>query len=173
VKFGFRLIGGFFAMYYAIKDLSHDPKLAEALGNMVVTWAHGENIMFCTLSRVADIGLNMSVAGYFRIPTFESRVKFILALIPEWKTDKYDKAAITEAIEKLANLASARNHWIHGDWCANKEKTETVIFNHRVHPESDARRKPVKASAVNNHCDAVRKRANILSQLIDYDSLDA
>jgi len=157
--------------YHAIEDLSHDPKLAAAIGNMVVAWARAEIVLLSALSRIADINLNMSLAGYFRIPTFEARVKFILALIPEWKTDKFDKDAITTAIEKLSKLASARNHWIHGDWCIDKARTQTVIFNHRVPVNSSERRKPIKEADVLNHCEAVKKRARALADLIDWRSL--
>jgi hypothetical protein len=164
-----------FAMpnFYALQDLSHDPKLADALGNMVIAWAHAEIVLFSALSRITGIGLNMSMAGYHRIPTFEARVKFILALIPEWKTDRFDKDAITKAIEKLSHLSAARNQWIHGDWCADKAKTLTVIFNHRVSLDSSERRKPVKEADVRNHCEAVKGRAKALSDLIDFASLKA
>jgi len=159
--------------YYALEDLSHDAKLAEALGTMVVAWARAEITIFCTFARVTDIGLNMAMESYYRIPTFESRVKFVLALIGEWKTSSYDKDAITTALEKLAKLASTRNHWVHGDWCANPNKTETVIFNHRIHTASSDRRKPVKAADVANHCATVRKRRQALANLIDEKSLKA
>ena len=79
------------ATHKALEDLSHDPKLANALGNMVVAWAHAEIIVFSTFARVADIGLNMAMESYYRIPTFESRVKFVLALLSQWQTKKYDK----------------------------------------------------------------------------------
>jgi len=140
---------------------------------MVVAWAHAEHILLSALSRISGVGLNMSLAGYYRIPTFEARVKFILALIPEWKTDKFDKDAITKAVEKLSHLSAARNQWVHGDWCANKAEMLTVIFNHRVSPDSSKRRKPVKAQDVMNHCEAVKTRAKALSKLIDFASLKA
>jgi hypothetical protein len=63
----------------ALRDLSHDPKLAEALGNMVVAWAYAEETLIFSLARVADINLNMALAGLHRLPTFESRIKFIRA----------------------------------------------------------------------------------------------
>jgi hypothetical protein len=96
--------------FYSIRNLSHDPALANALGDMVVAWAHAELMMFRTLARITGTGLNMAMAGYFCIPTFEARVKFTIALIPEWETADYDKGAIKKAIEKLAKLASTRNH---------------------------------------------------------------
>lgn len=159
------------AEFYTLHDLSHDPELAAALGNMVIAWAHAEHILVSALSRISGIRLNMSLAGYYRIPTFESRVKFILALIPDWETDKFDKDAIAKAIEKLSKLAATRNHWLHGDWCTNKDRTLTVIFNHRVPLDSSERRKPVKEADVKNHCEAVNGRANTLFNLIDFASL--
>jgi hypothetical protein len=160
------------AHFYSLEDLSHDTKLAEALGNMVVAWAYAEQRLLGTLARITGTGLNMCLAGCFRIPTFEARTKFVLALITEWRTTEFDRENIAKAVEKLSKLASARNHWIHGDWCANRGKTITVIFNHRVPIESPERRKPVKAADVLNHCAAVRARAETLARLIRYDSLE-
>ena len=158
---------------YSTRNLDHDPELAQALGNMVAAWAHAEKVLLSTLSRIADIGMNMSLDGYFRIPTFESRVKFIVALIPEWKTEKFDKAAISTAIEKLAKLAKTRNNWVHGDWCIDYTKRETIVFNHRIPPDAQGRRKTVKAQDVRNHCEAVIRRATNLADLIDIDGLRA
>jgi hypothetical protein len=159
--------------YTALEDLSHDPKLAEALGNMVVAWAHAEIMVFCTFARATEIGLNMAMESYYRIPTFESRIKFIRALLSEWNTAKFDKDQIDIAVKKLSKLASARNHWVHGDWCIDKTKTKTVIFDHRATPEAKARRKPVKTADVVNHCKAVKKRAAALGKLVDWESLRA
>jgi hypothetical protein len=49
--------------FYTLQDLSHDPKLAAALGHMVVAWAHAEDILLSAFSRIAGIRLNMSAAG--------------------------------------------------------------------------------------------------------------
>ena len=47
-------------------------------------------------------------------------------------TDDFDKEAIVGAIDKLAKLARTRNHWVHGDWCAPEDMSETVIFDMRA-----------------------------------------
>jgi len=157
--------------YNALEDLAHDPKLAEALGNMVVTWAYAETVLFSTFARVTGIGLNMAMESIARIPTFESRAKFILALVNQWETDKFDRDAIATAVEKLAKKAGTRNHWVHGDWCANRAKTATVIFDHRQPHDSPKRTKPVKAHDVADHCKAVKNRAAELAALIKWDEL--
>jgi hypothetical protein len=159
--------------YYTLTDLSHDHDLAAALGNMVVAWAYAEHILLQVISRVTGAGKNMSAAGYYRVPTFESRTRFILALLTEWKTSVYDKDAITTTVEKLEKIAAARNQWIHGDWCTNKGETITVIFNHRVPSGSPKRRKTVKTADVVNHSKAVNVRAKELAALIDYLSIPA
>jgi hypothetical protein len=133
------------AEFYSLRDLSHDPKLANALSNMVVTWAFAEVMLFATLARITGIGLNMAMAAHYRIPTFEARAKFILALLPDWKTKEFDKDQIGATIGKLGQLAKTRNHWVHGDWCANADKTQTVIFDQRAPINSKGRSKPVKA----------------------------
>jgi hypothetical protein len=157
--------------FFSLYNLSHNRDLAAALGNMVVAWAYAEHILLQVIARVTGAGLNMSQAGYYRIPTFEPRTKFILALLSEWETSHYDKEAITKTVEKLGKLSGARNGWVHGDWCTNKSETITIIFNHRAPIDSQDRRKPVKEADVMNHCKAVIGRADELKQLIDVHSL--
>ena len=65
--------------YRTITGLSHDPKLAAALGDMIVAWAYAETVLINTLTRVLGSNLNKIQAGYYRIPTFESRVRFLNA----------------------------------------------------------------------------------------------
>ncbi len=157
--------------YQSIENLGHDPKLAEELGNMIVAWAHAELMILSTFARVTGVGLNMAMESYYCIPTFESRTRFTLGLLGEWNTSKYDRDAIRIALNKLAKLARTRNQWVHGDWCTNPDETETVIFNHRAAADSPARRKPVKAADVRNHCEAVILRADDLGDLIRWRTL--
>ena len=159
------------ASYSSLRDLSRDPDLAVAIGNMVVVWAYAETVMLSALARVSSMRLNMAMVGYYRIPTFEARTKFILSLCTEWDTSEFDKAAIEQAIQKLAKLASTRNHWVHGDWCGSKDDKTVVIFDHRADPASLARRKVVKANDVRHHCDTVRSRADELNELIQIETL--
>ena len=159
--------------YTSLRDLKHDPELATALGNMVVAWAHAESTLLLTLARVTGASAHMAQAGYYRIPTFESRTKFILGLMAEWHPPPADfsREKIIKAVEKLSKLASARNGWVHGDWCVAADKSHTVIFDHRADSESPHRRRPVKAADVRNHNEAVLKRAEELDDLILSDEL--
>jgi hypothetical protein len=157
--------------YFTLKDLNHDPDLARALGDMVIAWAYAETILIGVLACIMNSGLNIIQAGYYRIPTFEARIKFIRSLIPDWNTTKFDKAAIDNEVEKLSSISSKRNHWIHGDWCRERTSGTVVIFDHRSELTSPNRRKPVKAIDVKNHADTVRKRADALSTLINYHAL--
>jgi len=160
------------ARYQTIKGLAHDHKLAGALGDMIIAWAYAETVLINVLTRILDSNLNKIQAGYYRIPTFESRVKFINALVGEWKPPaKFKKSDIANAITKLSQLSGTRNHWVHGDWCAAIDGSEVVIFDHRSAIGSLNRRKPVKAHDVANHANTVRFRAEALLKLIDHDSL--
>ena len=155
-----------------LRSLAHDRELAAALGNMVIAWAYADKLLIGTQARILRTNLNLIMAGFYRIPTFESRVKFTRALITEWESRDFDRPAIDKAVKKLSDLSSARNHWIHGDWCATQDPSpKIVIFNHRVDVESADRRKPVKASDVLNHTEAVHRRCSALAQLIDFESL--
>jgi hypothetical protein len=159
--------------YAMLRDLDHDPKLAAALGNMVVAWAYAEAVLAGVITRVLGSDFNLIQAGYNRIPTFEARVRFILGLIAEWQTEHYDKNAFYTHVEKLKHLARTRNHWIHGDWRGSEGKSEAIIFDHRVEISSSERRKLVRASDITNHCKAVLERADALATLADFHSLQA
>lgn len=151
--------------YHDLSNLDHDPKLAISLGNMVVAWARAESAFCCLLSRITGMKINMCILGYYRIPTFEARRKFIQALMVEWQTERFDKVAIAKEVDGLSDLSLTRNDWVHGVWCTNHAKTETVIFDFR-RPEGSGRRKPVNSGAVKNHVDAVNKRTETLHALV-------
>src|SRR5690242_5604305 len=106
--------------YDDLHNLDNDQALARALGNMVIAWANAETALVFAFSAVADITVNMAIMGYYRVPTFESRVKALRAMIEEWKSSKYDKVAIDHAIEKLSKLSKTRNDWVHGVWAENR-----------------------------------------------------
>jgi hypothetical protein len=158
--------------YRTISGLAHDPELAAALGDMIVVWAYAETILINTTTRVLGSNLNKIQAGYYRIPTFEARVKYLNALIEHWKPEpRFDKNKIAKAVERLSKLAITRNEWVHGDWCAAEDGSHVVVFNHRVPGSSPRRTKPVKAHDVEHHVNTVRTRARELFHLIDHDSL--
>ncbi len=158
--------------YSALRDLSDDPKLAESLGNMVIAWAYAEETLIGVLACVSGMGLNMALDGYYRIPTFESRVKFIRSLFYEWQAPgNIDKSVLDTEIDKLSHLSSTRNHWVHGNWCGDDATKGIIIFDHRAPIDSPHRSKPVKAADIRNHIQAVLLRANKLRSLINWGSL--
>lgn len=152
-------------MYTALENLDHDEGLAKALGNLVVVWANAENVLCQTLAGVLDAKITLVLFGYYRIPSFEARVKFIRSMIPEWETENYDKAAIDKAVERLSDLSLTRNNWIHHVWCTNKDKSETVLFDYRREAEK-GRRRPVKSHDVWDHIKTVRARTTDLEGFI-------
>lgn len=164
-------------MYYDLDSLDHDPKMAAALGNMVIVWACTEATLVGVLSRITGIHINMAMMGYYRIPTFDARVKFLLALLLEWQTTDFDKNAIEHELTALSRLSLSRNHWVHGVWCCRKDKSEIVIFDFRKPPdEEDAtqpktgRRAIADANDIENHVTAVRSRTKKLADLIAHQS---
>lgn len=150
--------------HYDLWDLSHNPELARALGDMVVIWARAESGLAFVLAEVTGMDVNMAQHGYYRIPTFEARVKFILALIEEWGVPEPRRKAFTTAVSKLAGLADARNRWVHGIWCIERPANTTVTFHLRAAPQK-GRRLPVKVADVRNHVQAVRNRVEELRRL--------
>jgi len=153
--------------YYDIDDLlDYDSTLAVALGNMVVAWARAETILVFAFSAICGIKTDMATLGYYRIPSFEARVKVLRAMISEWQTTKYDKNAIDRAIVGLNRLAASRNDWIHGVWSVNRESKQIVIFDFRRPEGDERRRKSVKSADVIQHVKAVRTRTKELRTLL-------
>ena len=151
--------------YDDLSNFNHDEKIAIALGNLIVTWAYAEATLSFCLAEVFQIEPNMAIATYYRIPTFESRVKFLLAAFPNWVPQKgLDKDEIEKAIGKLSKLAKTRNDWIHNVWCVSKKTNETVIFDYRK-PLGE-RKKVIKAHDIEHHCKTVRERSFDLQRLV-------
>jgi hypothetical protein len=148
-----------------IRDLKHDPKLAEALGHMVVVWSNVDQALVNLLHKMTTCSRPMASAAYYRIPTFESRIKVLLAVLREWKTETYDKEAIGRAVAKLSRLSKTRNGWVHGTWVKRNLTNHTFIFDYRAEAGGPNRRKPIKASDVTNHVEAVQRQ---VMNLLEY-----
>lgn len=151
-------------LYMSIRDLTHDPKLALALGNMVVAWADAERALISVFAHISKLDYMMAIRAYYRIPTLESRVKVIRALLEESKVAKKRRLAMETELARLNRLAATRNQWIHNSWCAGpgimsgpSANAPTVIFNYREPPDSDKRRRSIKAADVRNHVRALHR----------------
>lgn len=119
---------------------------------------------------VSNFGHDPEIATAHRIPTFESRSKMIMASTLEWDVPDELKEETRTAIKKLANLATTRNHWVHGNYCRNADGSSTVIFDYRQAANSPKRKRPVKAHDIEDHAEAVNRRGRaieILSQKIE------
>ena len=151
--------------YKFLSQLPHDHPVNAALGRMVIAWSGAETVLAVTLSQVSKMPLNMAIAGYYRMPTFESRKKFILALIPLWQApDQFNKTDLETAIENLARLSSTRNGWVHGTWVQNPESLEIGLFDYRAAPDKLIL-KPVKVSDIQNHIETVTSRSAEIERL--------
>ena len=149
-----------------IDNLDHDPKLAEALGNMVVAWARAETALVQVFSLVAGVHFNMATVACARIPTFESRTKVIRAMLKEWNVTSDRPKDLDRAITKLSGLSRTRNTLIHGIWCREKESGKTVLFDLRSEEGTPGRRRLPSAHDVANHSAAVRKRTEEIERLV-------
>ena len=144
-----------------LDNLDHDADLAVALGNMVVAWARAETALVKAYAVVAKIHYNLAASAYYRIPTFESRVKVLLALIDEQQEVVDRRDEIAKAVGKLAKLSSARNKWIHGLWIVERGTKKTLVIPMRD-PASTRRGSQIKAHDVEDHVSAVRRRTTDL-----------
>ncbi|QOZ77014.1 hypothetical protein XH83_17055 [Bradyrhizobium sp. CCBAU 53351] len=139
--------------------------------DMVIAWANADLALIAALTRVTNANnLHQMQRAYYHMPTLDTRVRFIRALILEWNAGPFDRDAIDKCIEKLGKLASARNHWVHGDWCEDTEAKLPIIFNFR-YDDMEKRRKPVRATDITNHVSAVLMRTRELQDLVKFDEL--
>ncbi len=148
-----------------IDNLDHDQDLAVALGNLVIAWAKAETVMVGAFALVCGMSIDHAHFGYYRIPTFDARVKVIRALLAEWETKEHNPANIADAVANLSRLSKARNNWVHAVWSKDRVSNETVLFDFRA-AAGKGRMKPVKAPDITNHLYAVRLRTKELAKLL-------
>src|SRR5262249_28294541 len=144
----------------------HDD-IALALGNMIVAWSAAEHTLVHAMAKVSNMDVNQVVKGFYRIPTFDSRVKFILAMVPAWEVDAPHKEAVAKAIEAISGLAAARNNWVHNSWAANVAVGGGGVFviNERA-PTDRQWFNEVKAHDIRHHTETVISRTNSLFSLL-------
>jgi hypothetical protein len=157
--------------YFRIESLESNPELAKALGNMVIAWSYAEQALMNVMGRITELPMNTVLNAYYRIPTVNSRMQFLLALLQKWEKPGFDPSAISNEIEGLGKLAATRNHWIHNEWCQGRSSKEIVQFDQRAKIGSLQRTKVIRASDVSNHNSAVLQRCQKINQLIDSGSL--
>ncbi|MEF2074955.1 hypothetical protein [Consotaella aegiceratis] len=146
--------------YTDIDSFDRDPEIATALGNMVVAWATAETALMFAMCAICEISTDMAHFGFYRIPTFEARVKFLQGMIPAWSTTQYDKDEISRTIDRISRLSATRNNWVHGVWSKHRSTDEVVVFNFRA-KEGSGRIKPVKAQDINHHAMTLRQATNL------------
>jgi hypothetical protein len=151
--------------YYDLWDLQGHDDIAIALGNMVIAWQTAETQILFAMIAVTGMSSNQALDSFYRIPTFESRTKFVQAAILEWKPKKYDKEAISKAIAAISTLAATRNNWIHNAWSRGNVDGKIVVFNMRAALDK-GRIKPVKAHDIRLHTATVIERARELKALL-------
>jgi hypothetical protein len=162
------------AVFLIIDHLRGHEDIAAALGNMIVAWSGAEQTLVHAMANVSGMDINQANKGFYRIPTFESRVKFILGIIPGWRADDNQKQELTKAIEALSGLAAARNSWVHNSWVEDIAVGGGGVFviNERAAPGKPWH-KEVKAHDINHHTETVIKRTNELRALLTWPEPDS
>lgn len=148
-----------------IRDLRHDRPLAAALGDMIVAWADAERILHDIARLLTKMEYPMIHDIFARVPTFESRVKVVRALVERWAKPTPARDAVLVAIDKLSSLSKVRNRWVHGAWVKAIGEPLTVVFDARLERGKPGHRKTVKAHDVSVHVETVHKRTWDLAQI--------
>ncbi|MEZ5842734.1 MAG: hypothetical protein R3D27_03245 [Hyphomicrobiaceae bacterium] len=148
-----------------LDSLDHDEKLAAALGNMVVAWARAETVLVKAYAHAMQVHYNMAASLYYNIPTFESRVKALRAIVSDRPHPFSDREPILQAVSALSELAATRNMWVHGLWVIDPKRKVTRLFNMKI---GGAKRRSVQVTvnAVRQHVQAVRERSRELAALL-------
>jgi hypothetical protein len=155
--------------YLNLDNLDHDPRLAQALGNMVVAWSRAETQLLNVFACVMNVHFNLATAAFYRIPTFEARTKVVLGILKDWNNRSVNSDEVKAEITALNRLSKTRNNWVHGVWCVDESNdSDTVIFDFRADDKSGRRNRPVVIADVANHLAAVRNRVTALNKLIPF-----
>jgi hypothetical protein len=157
--------------YYPIKTLKDEPELAKSLGDMVIAWSYAEQALMNVMARVTELPLNTVLGAYYRIPTINSRMQFLLGLLENWAKAGFDPPAISDEIRGLGKLSATRNHWIHNEWFRGQTSREIVQFDQRAKIDSPSRRKSIKAADITNHNNAVLQRCDRINTLVGHGAL--
>lgn len=148
---------------YSLADsLVHDREMAEALGHMMIAWSRTEAILQILLREILQCQEYVSMAIFYRLPTFEAKTKIMQSLLTTWKPRDCDAAAIGKIIEKLSSMSLTRNSWVHGTWLIDELRTQTLVAAFRKGVE----RKRAKANDIIQHRNGVTALADsILDEL--------
>ena len=150
-------------IYIEMDDLSHDPQIATALGNLIVAWSGAEMMLGICMSQVFNVEENMALDSFFLIPTFESRTKFLSMAIVGWENPKkIDKEKLTAIIDRYSTLSAQRNSWVHNSWCKHHKTDRTVVVSHRKRQD---RVKIINAHSITQHNKAVIEQTRLLSDI--------
>jgi hypothetical protein len=151
--------------YLRLDDLRGDRTLAQALGDMIVAWSNAEYALLETLQTISSLSWDSAHTLYFRMPTFESRVKVIQAMLDQWTPPPVpdpddivqDPKEISRIVGKLSSLSTTRNGWVHASWFFSANEGAIFVVDYRERHNSPTRRKPIKAADVKNHIEAVHE----------------
>jgi hypothetical protein len=149
-----------------LAGLDDYPKVAAALGEMVVAWSRAERALVAIVMTVSGLSWEMANAALVSLPTYDARSKMICGMLKQWKTETHSPSAMLFEMKKLDALAETRERWLHSLWVQQhgKEKRIFAIDNRRGIANSE-RAKAVKAQDIRNHIEALNGRAEKLYAL--------
>ncbi len=152
-------------LYYELDSLEHDLPLAAEFGHLIVCWSKAEDMIGIVAAEVIGIDHNLSLELMMRIPTFESRIKWMRHLLSQWeKTHPAKAKAVASLIIKLSELSVQRNQWVHGKWGKHETSKRTKCFDIRKPPGPD-RGKVVNAQSMKMNRIAVTKATDGLIKI--------
>jgi hypothetical protein len=153
--------------YTPARNLDHAPKIAKALGDMVVAWSSAEKTLITVLQVITGADYGTCAVTYYSVPAFDGRVRLIKNLLSVECAQTPAVDALLKAIEGLRGLSGTRNSYIHGDWGVSLDNKETVIFDHMELPDTPGRRKVIKENDIAVHAQAVGRRRTAIREALD------
>lgn len=148
--------------YWMIGSLDHAPAIAEALGNVMVSWSYAESAFLGLLNALVPVNFLQAATIFYSIPTLEGRLKLIGNLVnsrPDHETKRL--TAILDAISAVRRLSKARNDFVHNAWAIRADAKATVTFDY-LETGAQQRRRTMHPGDMLRHARTVKSRTDNL-----------
>ncbi|WP_432200966.1 hypothetical protein ACRAQ7_01540 [Erythrobacter sp. W53] len=148
------------SMYQRLDNAQASPKLAAALGDMLLAWTAAEQAQIEAMAAMLNVAHNNCMRIYQKLPNFRSRTQMLKLLIeqnPEFEP-------ILTEVEAISKLSKTRNRYVHGGFIESKDEIRSVDYEKSSGHER--RSVSTKPSDITNHANAVRTRAENLTGVL-------
>jgi hypothetical protein len=141
------------AVYHPVTSHEQHPKLAAAIGDVILAWTEAENAQVGLFAAMLNIPHAKASRLYQKLPNYRSRTQALCALVD------LDSgfAELKTFVLKLSGLSKKRNNFIHGLYIEQWGGGDLRLVDLDEPSESPKRSGPTKPNDIHQHAQAVRK----------------